>query len=85
MTFLEQNYLEKYQSNVMFNNLSDGRAAEVPLFLEKKPQLIARFVYTFISLCFIYLESYGFEINPRSFWELYNLSILSVHRIKDYI
>ena len=32
----------------------------------KKPQLIARFVYTFISLCFIYLESYSFEINPRS-------------------
>lgn len=85
MTFLEQNYLEKYQSNVMFNNLSDGWAAEVPLFLEKKTQLIARFVYTFISVCFIYLESYSFEINPRSFWELYNLSILSVHRIKDYI
>ena len=39
MTFLEQNYLEKYQSNVMFNNLSDGRAAEVPLFLEKNPNL----------------------------------------------
>ena len=54
-------------------------------FWKKKTQLIARFVYTFISVCFIYLESYSFEINPRSFWELYNLSILSVHRIKDYI
>ena len=32
----------------------------------KKTQLIARFVYTFISVCFIYLESYSFEINPRS-------------------
>ena len=33
---------------------------------KKKTQLIARFVYTFISVCFIYLESYSFEINPRS-------------------
>ena len=32
----------------------------------KKPQLIARFVYTFIRLCFIYLESYSFEISLRS-------------------
>ena len=39
MTFLEQNYLEKYKGNVMFNNLSDGWAAEVPVFLEKSPNL----------------------------------------------